>query len=238
MRVSDYLMGYRSSTSLLERLQSNPPNLPMFRLGTVPFIGDYIDLAPAPAFVPTASGDWIYNTAPSTETPVFHAAWTDNRDVRAPLDGNWTNYTPPTINGQFPGTSLFLNDGTTSVAQCLAGNAGSRNQNIYTARIGGGLLVGAPGNTKPLSTTVPRGFVLFAQNQTTVDQDVPHARAGPAGRRPGLVRPVPAAALHRLVARAAHLRRRAACRRAPPRPAPCMSPPPTPRPRSRSMSRN
>ena len=165
VRVSDYLMGFRNSTSLLEALQVNPPNLPMFRLGTVPFIGDYIDVAPSPAFVPAANGEWIYNTASNGQMPTFHAVWTDNRDVRPPLDGNWANYTPPTINGQLPGTSLF--DPTQQVAVCYAGNAGSRNQNIYTARIGGGLLVGAPGNAKQLSPTVQRGFVVFAQNQTT-----------------------------------------------------------------------
>ena len=44
---------------------------------------------------------------------------------------------------------------------------GSRNQNIYTARIAGGLLVGSPGNAKPLSATLQRGFVVFAQNMTT-----------------------------------------------------------------------
>ena len=72
----------------------------MFKLGTVPFIGDYIDVAPAPAFVPTASGGWVYNTRRDRATfPVFHAVWTDNRDVRPPLDGNWANYTPPTIAG-------------------------------------------------------------------------------------------------------------------------------------------
>ncbi len=166
VRVSDYLMGYRSRTGPLEQLQVNPPNLPMFRLGTVPFIGDYIDVAPSPAFVPTSGGGWAFNTAAGAEFPVFHAVWTDNRDVRPPLDGNWQNYTPPTINGQLPGTSLF--DPSQTVSVCLAGNAGSRNQNIYTARISGGLLVGSPGNAKPMSPTVQRGFVVFAQNQTTV----------------------------------------------------------------------
>ena len=166
VRVSDYLMGYTSRTSTLEQLQFNPPNLPMFKLGTVPFIGDYIDVAPSPAFVPTPTGEWVYNTASTGQIPLFHAVWTDNRDVRQPLDGNWANYTPPTINGQDPGTSLF--DPTQTVAVCFAGNAGSRNQNIYTARIGGGLLTGSPGNAKPLSPTVQRGFVVFAQNQTTI----------------------------------------------------------------------
>lgn len=129
----------------------NPPNLPMFKQGTVPFIGDYIDVAAAPTFVPTANGGWAYNTAPGLDMPVFHATWTDNRDVRPPLDRNWANYTPPTLQGQMPGTSIF--DPTKQVAVCVAGNAGSRNQNIYTARIGGGLLVGSPGNSKQLSTT-------------------------------------------------------------------------------------
>jgi hypothetical protein len=172
VRVSDYLVGYRDGASGLEQLQVNPPNLPMFRLGTAPFIGDYIDIAPAPAFVPAASGGWAYNIAPGADFPVFHAVWTDNRDVRPPFadtngDGNpWNDYTPPTLPGSSAGgTSLF--DPSQTVAVCTAGNAGSRNQNIYTARIGGGLLVGAPGNAKPLSTTVQRGFVVFATNQTT-----------------------------------------------------------------------
>ena len=163
VRVSDYLVGYRGTGSSLEQLQFNPPNLPMFKLGTVPFIGDYIDVAPSPAFVPTAGGGWAYNTAAGSEMPLFHAVWTDNRDVRPPLDGNWQNYRPPTIVGG-SGSSLF--DPSQQVAVCLPGNAGSRNQNIYTARIGGGLLVGSPGNSKQLSTTLQRGFVVFAQNQT------------------------------------------------------------------------
>ncbi len=166
VRVSDYLTGFTDTTSTAARqLQFNPPNLPMFKLGTVPFIGDYIDVAPSPAFVPTASGGWAFNTAPAADVPVFHAVWTDNRDVRPPLNGNWQDYTPPTIDGQ-PRASVFLNNGTPA-ALCVAGNAGSRNQNIYTARISGGLLVGSPGNSKPLSPTVQRGFVVFAQNQTT-----------------------------------------------------------------------
>ena len=165
VRVSDYLMGFRGRKTSLEQLQVNPPNLPMFKQGTVPFIGDYIDVAPSPAFVPTATGGWAFNTASTGQIPLFHAVWTDNRDVRPPLDGNWRNYTPPTITGVNPGTSIF--DPTQTVAVCRAGNAGTRNQNIYTARIGGGLLAGSPGNTKPLSPTVQRGFVVFAQNQTT-----------------------------------------------------------------------
>ena len=48
-----------------------------------------------------------------------------------------------------------------------------RNQNIYTAQITGGLIVGAPGNSKPLGTTKNP-----ANNQT-----VPFQRAFRCGRR-------------------------------------------------------
>ena len=74
-------------------MQFNPPNLPLFRQGTVPFMGDYLDLAPAPAFVQGTNGQWSFNTQP-TGSSVAHAFWTDNRDVRPPVDGNWQNYTP------------------------------------------------------------------------------------------------------------------------------------------------
>jgi hypothetical protein len=88
--VSDYLYGFRSPTGPLEQLQVNPPNLKMFSLGRVPFFGDYVDLASAPNFVPLANGRWTF-TLDGTAPPVFHAVWTDNRDVRPPPDGDWTN---------------------------------------------------------------------------------------------------------------------------------------------------
>jgi hypothetical protein len=37
------MRGTRGASAVLEQLQVNPPNLPMFKLGTVPFIGDYIN---------------------------------------------------------------------------------------------------------------------------------------------------------------------------------------------------
>ncbi len=169
VRVSDYLFGTRlGQTGPAQQLQHNPPNLPMFRQGTVPFLGDYIDLAPAPAFLPIARGIWIYNTLPGKALPVFHATWTDNRDVRQPgrnAQGliDWTRYTPPTY---LPGISPY--DPTRAVPACQPDSTGSRNQNIYTARITGGLLAGSPSNSKPLSTNLQRGFVIFAHNTTTL----------------------------------------------------------------------
>ena len=94
-RVSEYASGFVNGSTVEQRLQFNPPNLPMFRQGFVPFMGDYIDLAPSAPFVLTQSGAWAFNAGASGST-VSHAVWTDNRDVRAPRDGNWANYTPVT----------------------------------------------------------------------------------------------------------------------------------------------
>lgn len=145
--VSQYPWGNLRGSTRQQQLQYNAPNLPLFQLGTVPFMGDYIDVAPAPAFVQNTAGRWTYNTT-ATTAPVFHAVWTDNRDVQKPADGNWQNYTPP---------------GSSS---CVAGQTGMRNQNVYSARITMGLVAGSPGNAKPLDPELPRAFVVFAQNLT------------------------------------------------------------------------
>jgi hypothetical protein len=50
---------------------------------------------------------------------------------------------------------------------CVPGQAGMRNQNIYTSRVTPGLVTGSPGNAKGLSTALPRAFVVFAQNTTS-----------------------------------------------------------------------
>jgi len=162
VRVSNYLYGsspaYATQLNLpansILQLQFNPENLTMFKLGTVPFIGDYIDFA-GPVLGPSGNG-WSF-VAPSS-TQIAHAVWTDNRDVRAPTTLNaqgfpdWTHYTPPTVSG----TGVI----------CSPGDAGMRNQNIYTARVSQGVLFQALENAKPLSTTLQRGFVVVVQNLT------------------------------------------------------------------------
>lgn len=175
-RISHYQFGINpfDSATQAEQLQLNVPNLPLFVQGTQPFIGDYIDVAGASPFV-FSKGAWKFNTAPSA-TPVFHAVWTDNRDVRPPLDGDWTKYSPPfsASNPQAtsPNTSVF--DPTQTVAGCTDDNhAGMRNQNIYTSRIAPGVVVSSPGNSKPLgnipntSTLLTRMFAVTVQNTST-----------------------------------------------------------------------
>lgn len=77
-----------------QQMLYNPPNLPMFKGGTVPFFGDYVDLA-ALHFIRNSGGNWEFDTDPASGSPVVHAVWTDNRDVVGPLDGDWTRYVPP-----------------------------------------------------------------------------------------------------------------------------------------------
>jgi hypothetical protein len=169
--VSQYRFGLRALDDFgapigmptgLDQLQSNPPNLPLFSQGTLPFFGDYIDIA-GQAFLANGDGTWSFNTS-RTSTPVFYASWTDNRDVKPPQDGNWAHYTPAGGGGQ------SVLDPTQNTPLCVNGQEGMRNQNIYSSRITEGLLVGSPQDAKPLSSTLQRAFVVTLQNQTAQDR--------------------------------------------------------------------
>jgi hypothetical protein len=148
----------------IQQIEFNPPDLPMFKNGTVPFMGDYIDVA-SPIFVANPDGTWSYNT---TDSSVTHVVWTDNRDVVAPGDGDWTNYTPlPLPGNMFNGSSTF--DPTKPHPACSpnanAASTGSRNQNIYTSRITPGVSVEIPGAFKPFGN-FQRAFPVTVQNTT------------------------------------------------------------------------
>ena len=154
----------------LYQLQVNALNLPMFSQGTLPFLGDYIDIAGS-AFTAKSDGSWIFNTSPSSQ-PVFYATWTDNRDVVPPVDPatglvNWSKYTPPvSATNLGNGTSASILDPTQTVPACSGAFTGSRNQNIYVSRITEGVILGSPQTAKPLSPTLQRAFVVTLQNQT------------------------------------------------------------------------
>ena len=173
--VSQYAYGCCVNPNLpsIEQFKFNVPNLPIFSQGEVPFLGDYIDVVPSPAFVPNGSG-WAYNFTPSVN-PQFHATWTDNRDVVPPANGDWTHYTPPV-----PANTPSVFDNGATLPRCVTGQEGMRNQNIYTAQITGGLIAGAKGNSKPLGTTVfngktvpfQRAFAVEAQNVTSASINV------------------------------------------------------------------
>jgi hypothetical protein len=173
--VSQYAYGccvppgtVQESPTNIEQYKFNVPNLPLFSEGSEPFLGDYIEVVPSPLFIPSGSG-WAYNFKPSVN-PLFHATWTDNRDVVPPANGNWMDYTPPIIAGTTGPQQSIFEPGQT-VLPCQIGQEGMRNQNIYTAQITGGLVVGAPGNAKPLGTT------MFTNPTTGVTSTVPFQRA-------------------------------------------------------------
>lgn len=179
-RISRYLFGINPFDSLnqAEQLQVDAPDLPMFEQGTVPFFGDYIDIAAAPAFL-FQNGKWSFNTN-SGNLPVFHAVWTDNRDVVPPSDGNWAHYEPPfSASNPAGSTNTSVFDPTQKVTPCQVGvNDGfvaSRNQNIYTSVVAPGLVVGSLGNAKPLGFSpsnptqlLQRAFTLTLRNTTMV----------------------------------------------------------------------
>jgi hypothetical protein len=173
--VSQYEFGccVNPETMDIEQFKFNVPNLPLFDSGTEAFLGDYIDIVPSPAFVPSGNS-WAYNFMPSVN-PLFHAVWTDNRDVvPPPAGGSWENYTAPVVAG-----AISVENGNPLPA-CVPGQEGMRNQNIYTSQITGGLVAAAPGNAKPLGTTtfngktVPfqRAFPVEAQNTTSTPLNV------------------------------------------------------------------
>src|SRR5713226_6717923 len=166
-RVSHYEFG--SVPALfpdVEQLQYNVPNLPLFVDGTAPFMGDYIDVTGTPQIVPAGDGQWTFNVV-DTGTAVFHTAWTDNRDVVPPADGNWQHYTPP-ISASNPGSQSSKFDPTKAPPTCVVGQTGMRNQNIYTAEISQGVILTSPQTSKPVLTPdgqpIQRAFVVEVRN--------------------------------------------------------------------------
>ena len=179
----------------VKQAQWNPPNLPMFQDGKVPFHGDWVDLAPSPAFLPDGTGGWRFNTgmdgvaaasinSPRPQFPNVHFTWTDNRDVRWPLNisgkpdlwGDWTKYTPLNDLGQ---NGLYTH---VQSPPCTTGDqTGMRNQNVYTSTLSKGLIVGSLGNTKPLNSLgfvsdnpsgikIPRAFAVSVKNETNASR--------------------------------------------------------------------
>ena len=50
-RLSQYRVGGVPGAQAIQQLEFSPPNLPIFRAGTSPFMGDYLDVAPEAPFV-------------------------------------------------------------------------------------------------------------------------------------------------------------------------------------------
>ena len=148
----------------IQQLEFNAPDLPMFLHGTVPFFGDYIDVA-GPTFVSqTVNGkqSWRFNTA-SSDPDHTHVVWTDNRNVVQPDDNNWADYTPV---GSTGGPSIFDPSQTTPL--CVSGQTGTRNQDIYTATLSPGIIMGSKGNFIQASSgsSITREYPVTIENPT------------------------------------------------------------------------
>jgi hypothetical protein len=167
MKVSQYKFGTLPGdpANTIRQLQFNPPNFPMFSRGAASFIGDYIDIA-ASTIVPLPGGGWGYNTTDPGKT-YFHISWTDNRDVRPPkAPVTWADYTPVTYYVPGFSTTTSLYDPTQARSACVPGQAGMRNQNIYTSRLIPGLAAFVSSDPKPLNLPngKPRTFSVTAVN--------------------------------------------------------------------------
>ena len=94
VQVSRYLEGALEVDGDVEQLEFNFINDRIFKQGTVPFAGDYPNVA-APAFR-LEDGEWVSNIGPSAnEVPVdFLVSWSDNRDVRGNV---WNDLIEPTL---------------------------------------------------------------------------------------------------------------------------------------------
>ncbi len=166
--VADFLKGE------VQQLKFNPPNLPLFGLGKIPFVGDYIDIAGSD-FTVDAAGNWSFNSACGL-APVFQAAWTSNEDVKPPPDGIWANYTPVGKPG------------------CDPDRVGMRNQNVYSGRVTEGLLVSSPQTAKPLkpfdgTQASVRAFVVLVQNLNDTQRTFRlHVANQPAGGKASFIK--------------------------------------------------
>jgi len=173
VQVTNYPYGSVPGNTEIQQLQVDPPNLPMFQSGTLPFFGDYIDVA-GPTFIANPDGSWRFNNQ-SSDPDFTHVVWADNRDVVPPADGNWANYTPPTYGTS--STSIF--DSSQQRPACTtttSGNTGDRNQNIYTAGLTPGVVLSSPGNAKQLGTgsngqLIQRQFAIVVANTTSQTRD-------------------------------------------------------------------
>jgi len=181
-RVSHYDIGLfegesSGETAPFHQLKFDPPNLPMFEHGEGAFMGDYIGITGQPfVLVPCGNSQcWTYNNPsppgvagtifaapkPAASSAVHFASWTSNQDVIPPADGvSWDTYTAI-------GNGMSVYDPSTPQPGCSAGYEGDRNQNVYESRITQGLAVSSPQISKPLSSSVQRGFVILVQNQTS-----------------------------------------------------------------------
>ena len=141
------------------------PNLPIAKGGHLPFIGDYIALAPAVPLVRNKPGPslpaWRFANQPG-DPQTYLAFFVSTQDIGFPLNssnvpainGDWTQFVPAVPVG-FPSTS------------CI--NPRTRDANIYFSAISPGIVASWSGTSKTLkmgTVTIPPVFTVTVKNRS------------------------------------------------------------------------
>lgn len=178
-RLSQYLIGDRDPQNPdggARQLLFNRGGLELYGGGTIPFMGDYVDIAGTSFVFDPATGKWVANGLANAGNPglaAFHAAWTDNRDARI---GNATTstlvtpngtitqlkYTPPLLPGNVTIPELACPEDPPGIP---FDNTQTRDANVYTSRITQDFSLTVPSNAKPTNTAgVVRTFAVQLMN--------------------------------------------------------------------------
>jgi uncharacterized protein YjbI with pentapeptide repeats len=165
IQVSHYPIRYNAPNSpTFLQLKYNFLNLPLFGGGKLPFIGDYIDILAKNKFTPPLGANgWTFNDY-ANETPNLNVVWTDNRDVLqiSSLQGDDNQAIAGSVNAV--NFQAFAAPGT---AACTAPSLTvTRNQNLYTALLGRGLLTQVDGNARRTPSLKLRAYVVALYNFT------------------------------------------------------------------------
>ena len=184
-QISEYLKGVFTvgGQRVVGQLQWNAVNRRWARKGTVPFYGDYIDIATRPYLPPdpvAGRTTWTPNNQATIATalgpvpvmPNLLVAWSDNRDMRAApgVDNDPAVAVPYTTPAGLSLPTRSVYDPTQNRPVCTvpseAYKTGTTNQNTYAARLSVGFVAAAPSNNKELGA-LQRAFVIFVRNDDT-----------------------------------------------------------------------
>ena len=138
-QVSRYL-GLLDGSGPFHQVQYNPPNLPLFKEGTRPFHGDYIDMTPAPMFLPDAGRRLDLQHRRKSV-----ACLPRRLDGQPERQASQATATGPTTRLADSSQDPAFQSGTT----CLPGQTSMRNQDVYMASLTRGLVVGSPSISSP-----------------------------------------------------------------------------------------
>jgi len=150
----------------------------MFCGGLCAFTGDYVHLIPRVPYVLTGTG-WKPTTASSVDkarlpAPLVQGVWADTRDAVLPTTQPLRPGVPPSSPLTTPPYNSTIDSlrwdvyqppGTGLPPTAVCDNAGSRDQNVYTALYAPGqLFAAAPDTFRP--SNIPHAYPLYVENRS------------------------------------------------------------------------